>query len=80
MHPEQYRAYKSGVAKKNFLEDLQKQIEAKNPEAAKEQELNKAAVAVAVHLYMESQHDQESGILTIKHTPSKWEFDLNPRM
>lgn len=80
MHPEQYRAYKSGVAKKNFLADLQKQIEAKNPEAAKEGELDRAAVAVAVHMYLENQHDHESGILTIKPTPSKWESTLNPRM
>ena len=29
MHPEQYRAYKSGMAKKNFLADLQKQKDAK---------------------------------------------------
>ena len=29
MHPEQYRNYKSGQAKKNFLEDLQKAKEAK---------------------------------------------------
>ena len=37
MHPEQYRVYKSGMAKKNFLADLQKQKDAKlgttlNPE------------------------------------------------
>ena len=29
MHPEQYRVYKSGMAKKNFLADLQKQKDAK---------------------------------------------------
>ena len=29
MHPEQYRNYKSGQAKKNFLEDLQKAKDAK---------------------------------------------------
>lgn len=90
MHPEQYRNYKSGQARKNFEADLQKAIEAKNGTsetkvtAAKDNkemtEEEKAAVAVAVHLYQESLHDHESGLLTIQSKPSRWDFSLNPRI
>lgn len=85
MHPEQYRNYKSGKAKENFEKDLLKAKEANgNTNACKSiseaSESDKAAVAVAVYLYMESLHDKESGVLTIKRQPSRWDFELNPRM
>jgi len=93
MHPEQYRSYKSGAAKRSFDMELERAIEAKNPSAekpAQEQpkpksvneasEQEKAAIAFALHLYQESKHDQESGVLTIKRQPSRWDFELNPRM
>lgn len=41
---------------------------------------DKAAIAVAIHLFQEEGHDKESGIITIKHTPSAWTFALNPRL
>ena len=93
MHPEQYRNYKNGSARKNFENDLAKAKAAKNaPKAAaapapaakkeaKASDLDKAAVAVAIHLYKNNEegHDNESGILTIKRCPSRWAFELNPR-
>jgi pyruvate carboxylase subunit B len=39
MHPEQYRTFKSGMAKKNFLADLQKQKDAKLGTKMKPEEL-----------------------------------------
>ncbi|MCQ2245970.1 MAG: oxaloacetate decarboxylase [Bacteroidaceae bacterium] len=85
MHPEQYRNYKSGKAKENFEKDLLKAKEANGDTNAcksisEASESDKAAVAVAVYLYMESLHDKESGVVTIKHQPSRWDFELNPRM
>ena len=85
MHPEQYRNYKSGKAKENFEKDLLKAKEANGDTNAcksisEASESDKAAVAVAVYLYMESLHDKESGVLTIKRQPSRWDFELNPRM
>ncbi|MCD7721991.1 MAG: hypothetical protein LUC86_00900 [Prevotellaceae bacterium] len=36
---------------------------------------DKAAVAIALHLYLSDQHDVESGVLTINNdTPSPWQF------
>lgn len=90
MHPEQYRNYKSGKAKQNFEKDLMqaKNIDVNNNAEANNgiksiseaSETDKAAIAVAVYLYMESLHDKESGVVTIKHQPSRWDFELNPRM
>ena len=92
MHPEQYRNYKSGKAKENFENDLlrAKGIDVSNKafsatgngknSVSEASESDKAAVAFALHLYMESKHDQESGVLTIKRQPSRWDFELNPRM
>lgn len=94
MHPEQYRSYKSGKAKENFEKDLlrAKGIDGDNNVVApavanngnksisEASDADKAAIAFALHLYMESQHDQESGVLTIKNQPSRWDFELNPRM
>lgn len=90
MHPEQYRNYKSGKAKENFEKDLMqaKNIDVNNNAEANNgiksiseaSETDKAAIAVAVYLYMESLHDKESGVVTIKHQPSRWDFELNPRM
>lgn len=85
MHPEQYRNYKSGKAKENFEKDLLKAKDANGDTNAcksisEASESDKAAVAVAVYLYMESLHDKESGVLTIKRQPSRWDFELNPRM
>ncbi len=44
-------------------------------------EADKAAVAVALHLYMSDAHDEESGVLTIQQTPySEWHEVLNTRL
>ncbi|MCQ2288356.1 MAG: OadG family protein [Muribaculaceae bacterium] len=43
-------------------------------------ELDKAAVATALYLYQKSKGDQESGVLTIKRTPSAWHAVLNERL
>lgn len=39
-----------------------------------------AAIATAVYLYMQGRHDEESGILTIRHTNSNWHAVLNKRL
>lgn len=94
MHPEQYRSYKSGKAKENFEKDLLRAkgtdgdnnvvapavANNGNKSISEASDADKAAIAFALHLYMESQHDQESGVLTIKNQPSRWDFELNPRM
>ena len=43
-------------------------------------DLDSVAVATAVYLYQKSKGDQESGILTIKKTPSAWHAVLNERL
>ena len=41
-------------------------------------ELDRAAIAAAVYLYLGNQHDDESGILTIHHTEhTAWHAELN---
>ncbi len=47
---------------------------------AQASELDKAAVATALYLYQQSKGDQESGVLTIKKTPSPWHAVLNERL
>ncbi len=47
---------------------------------AQASELDKAAVATALYLYQQSKGDQESGVLTIKRTPSAWHAVLNERL
>ena len=38
-------------------------------------------VATALYLYLNSAHDEESGVLTIKNSqPSNWHAVLNPRL
>ena len=41
-------------------------------------EEEQAAVAVALYLYQNDAHDQESGVLTLRETPSYWHSELNP--
>lgn len=44
-------------------------------------EIDKAAVTVALHLYLNSVHDEESGVLTVsptRYTP--WHGELNERL
>lgn len=42
---------------------------------------DRAAVAVAVYLYLNDAHDKESGILTIRHNEqSEWHSILNTRL
>ncbi|MCR4994768.1 MAG: OadG family protein [Bacteroidales bacterium] len=44
-------------------------------------EADPLAIATAVYLYMANQHDEESGILTIRHTPnSAWHAELNKHL
>lgn len=47
---------------------------------AEASELDKVAVATALYLYQQSKGDQESGVLTIKRTPSAWHAVLNERL
>ncbi|MBQ0050363.1 MAG: oxaloacetate decarboxylase [Bacteroidales bacterium] len=81
MHPEQYRNYKSGKAKENFEADLQKaKLEKAGRANTRISERDLAAIAFAVNLHQESKHDHESNVLTIQQKPSRWSFDVNPRM
>ena len=48
--------------------------------ATKAGDLDSVAVATAVYLSHKSKGDQESGILTIKKTPSAWHAVLNERL
>lgn len=94
MHPEQYRSYKNGTAKENFEKDLLRakgidlnnnvvapaESNNRNKSISEASDTDKAAIAFALHLYIESKHDKESGVLTIKQQPSRWDFELNPRM
>ncbi|MCQ2245896.1 MAG: OadG family protein [Bacteroidaceae bacterium] len=43
-------------------------------------EEDKAAVAIALYLFYNDDHDKESGILTINKAPSAWGRVLNPRL
>ena len=50
----------------------------KHADAADDDDL--VVVATALYLYLNSAHDEESGVLTIKNTqPSNWHAVLNPR-
>ncbi|MCQ2258120.1 MAG: OadG family protein [Bacteroidaceae bacterium] len=61
--------------KSNIKENKQ----AKTFEKASEED--KAAVAVALHLYFTEKENRESRVLTIKSNPySAWNFQLNPRL
>ena len=35
-------------------------------------------MAVALYLYQNDAHDQESGVLTLRETQSYWHSELNP--
>ena len=51
----------------------------KHADAAEGDDL--VVVATALYLYLNSAHDEESGVLTIKNTqPSNWHAVLNPRL
>ena len=53
-------------------------VKSKQANIASASELDKAAIATAVYLYMGGQHDEESGILTIHHTDhTAWHAELN---
>ncbi len=40
-----------------------------------------AAIATAVYLYMQGRHDEETGVLTIRHTAnSAWHAELNEHL
>ena len=79
MHPEQYRMYKSGMARENFESDLRKAITAAHAPHGGIGERDKVAIATALHLYEQSKHDNESGVLTRRHHNTKWDGGLNPR-
>ena len=79
MHPEQYRMYKSGMARENFESDLRKAVTAAHAPQGGINERDKVAIATALHLYEQSKHDNESGVLTRRHHSTKWDGDLNPR-
>ena len=63
------------------------QVEPKTPALAPGKHADAAegddlvVVATAIYLYLNSAHDEESGILTIKNAqPSNWHAVLNPRL
>ncbi len=73
----------SYVAQKSTKDNSVKAGVAELPAAkplAEASELDKAAVATALYLYQKSKGDQESGVLTIKKTPSAWHAVLNERL
>lgn len=73
----------SCVAQKSTKENGVKAGVADQPAAkplAEASELDKAAVATALYLYQKSKGDQESGVLTLKKTPSAWHAVLNERL
>lgn len=44
-------------------------------------EVEEAAVAAALYLYLQDMHDEESGVLTIRHTPGTlWHYELNKHL
>ena len=47
---------------------------------AEASEADLAAVATAVHLYQNDQHDYESGVLTWHPTETAWHSELNPTL
>ncbi len=61
----------------SIVSNIQASQQAKAVSGASEQD--KAAIAMAVYLYFNDDHDHESGVLTIKNTPSAWGRVLNPR-
>lgn len=53
-------------------------IKSKQADIASASDVEKAAIATAIFLYMGNQHDEESGILTIHHTDhTAWHAELN---
>ena len=53
-------------------------IKSKQADIASASDVERAAIATAVYLYMGNQHDEESGILTIHHTDhTAWHAELN---
>ena len=53
-------------------------VKAKQAKLSDASEAEKVAIATAVYLYMNNQHDEESGILTIHHTDhTAWHAELN---
>ena len=62
----------------NIVNNIQATQQAKAVSGASD--LEKAAIATAIYLYYNDDHDHESGVLTIKQTPSAWGKVLNPRL
>lgn len=71
-------AKKTNAKMQNVKETHQEIKQAKTFEKASEED--KAAVAVAIHLYFTEKENRESRVLTITPTPnSAWGAQLNPR-
>ena len=60
----------------------QKPVAAAAPKSSKKvSKADEAAVAMAVYLYMNGHHDEESGVLTIRvNEHSLWHEELNERL
>lgn len=71
-------AKKTAATAKDVKNTIQTNKQVKAFEDASEED--KAAVAVALYLYYNDDHDKESGILTINQAPSAWGKVLNPRL
>ncbi|MCQ2222612.1 MAG: OadG family protein [Bacteroidaceae bacterium] len=69
---------KTAAVTNNIVSNIQANQQAKAVSGISEQD--KAAIATAVYLYFNDDHDHESGVLTINNTPSNWGHVLNPRL
>ncbi len=72
--------YVANKSSKSETSSVSKASDTSVKSVAEASELDKAAVATAVYLYQTSKGDQESGVLTIKMTPSAWHAELNERL
>ena len=69
---------KTAAVTSNIVSNIQAKQQAKAVSEASE--LEKAAIATAIYLYFNDDHDHESGVLTINNAPSAWGRVLNPRL
>ncbi len=71
----------SWVAKANTAKAIAAPVAAPTKSAAKASDADEAAVAMAVYLYLNGRHDEESGVLTIQvNDHSLWHEELNDRL
>ncbi|MBQ0019014.1 MAG: OadG family protein [Bacteroidales bacterium] len=69
---------KTAAVTNNIVSNIQATQQAKA--VSETSDLEKAAIATAIYLYYNDDHDHESGVLTINNAPSAWGKVLNPRL